>query len=195
MAYDYSKQGRSRVISQYRSDPALNALLHGFGELLRLQMETACDVRRLLYSIDDMEGVQLDLIGRVLVQPRPGITNTAIPFFGYDGTPGAVGYNVAPYYDYNRAGEVLVPLPDAYYKRLLKAKTIKNTSDCSIDQIIQIVEVVTGDNAVTLNNGFDLTFAIVLSQTPDDVTTLLLNNYPFIPVPIGVQFTGWSVAP
>lgn len=192
MAFDYAKQARSRVISQYRDDSKLMALLQGFGDLAFTKFEYAADVLRLIYSIDDMAGAQLDLIGRILVLPRPAVTNTSLVFFGYAGTPGAVGYNVAPYYDYDSAADVLVPLPDPYYQKILKAKAAQNTTDCSTDSVIEIVELVTEDPAVTLTNNLDMTFSIVLSQTPDQLTTLLLNNVPFVPAPPGVQYTGWS---
>ena len=195
MALDYTDRALSRIIAQYRGDLKMRSLVSGLAGLVNNRLEQACDVRRLLYSIDAMQGAQLDLIGRVLVQPRPTVTNDDLVFFGYAGTPGAVGYNVAPYFDFAGQAQVLVPLPDPPYKKMLKAKAARNVTDCSIDDIIEIVEIVTGDAGIKLVNGHDMTFAITLSATPDELTTLLLNNVPFIPEPAGVRYTGWSVVP
>ncbi len=193
MSFDYPGRALTRIISQYRDDAKLRSLLTLLGQLINTNFENFADVRRLLYSIDDMSGVQLDLIGRVLVKPRPAVLNIDDVFFGYLGTPGAVGYDVAPYYDFSAETEIYIPLPDPAYQRLLKATVIRNTGDCSIDSIIRAAELMTGDRNISLINNQDMTFELLFSIEPDGYTTILLNNFDVIPEPAGVLFSGWSV--
>ena len=195
MSFDYSSLALSRLIAQYRNDRKMQALLSGLADLINDEIEVPCDIRRLLYSIDDMQGAQLDLIGRVLVQPRPVTANADLVFFGYSGTPGAVGYNVAPYFNFSAGGDVVILLPDEPYKKLLKAKAAKNNTDCSVDSIIHTAELITGDSSIQLTNNQDMTFNLVFSAQPDAYTVLLLNNFNIIPEPAGVNFSGWSVVP
>ena len=194
MSFDYATLARSRIIAQYRNDSKMNALLTLLADLINTQFEVAADVRRLLYSIDDMSGVNLDLIGRVLVQPRPTVLAGGLVFFGYAGTPGAVGYDVAPYYDFDTSNDVVVPLPDEPYKLLLKAKAAKNNTSCTVDDIILSAQIITGDSNITLTNNLNMTFNLTLSVSPDEYTMLALNNFDIIPEPAGVRFAGWSVA-
>lgn len=192
MSFDYSSRALSRVIAQYRNDTKLRDFLIAFANMVNTKFEIAADVRRLIYSIDDMSGVQLDLIGRVLVQPRPVVINLGLDFFGYLGTPGATPYNDAPYYDYASASDVLVPLPDPGYRLLLKSKAARNVTYCTIDQIIEISELLTGDSGITLTNNQDMTFELTFSQSLDAYTILLLDNFNVIPVPAGVSFAGYT---
>lgn len=194
MSFDYSALAKSRLISQYRNDEKMKTFLTLLGNLINTEFEVANDVRRLLYSIDDMAGAQLDLIGRVLVQERPYVVSEDLVFFGYEGTPGAVGYDVAPYANFDTISDITVLLPDEPYKKLLKAKAAKNNTDCSIDDIIMSAQIITGDPDISLTNGQDMTFALVLSLTPDAYTEIMLDNFDIIPAPAGVEFTGWTVA-
>src|SRR5690625_2141595 len=171
MSFDYAGRAQSRLIAQYRNDAKMRTLLAGLANLVNTEFENAADIRRLLYSIDDMSGVQLDLIGRVLVRPRPAVLNVSVPFFGYEGTPGAVGYNVAPYFDYSQGGDIYIALPDGAYRKLLKATAVRNNTDCSIDSIILAAQVITGDEYVTLINHQNMTFELLFSEEPDAHST------------------------
>src|SRR5690625_4118686 len=194
MSFDYAGRAQSRLIAQYRNDAKMRTLLAGLANLVNTEFENAADIRRLLYSIDDMSGVQLDLIGRVLVRPRPAVLNVSVPFFGYEGTPGAVGYNVAPYFDYSQGGDIYIALPDGAYRKLLKATAVRNNTDCSIDSIILAAQVITGDEYVTLINHQNMTFELLFSEEPDAHSTIVINNFNVIPEPAGVRFDGWSIA-
>lgn len=193
MSMDYAGRALSRRIAQYRHDSKLRSLLTLLADLINSNFEVPADVRRLLYSIDEMSGVQLDLIGRVLVQPRPSFQSVDGVYFGYAGMPDGVGYDQAPYFDYSSGSFTIINLPDTAYRKLLKAKAAKNNTDCSIDSIIRTAALVTGDDGITLTNNQDMTFELVLSQQPDEYTALLLNGYDIIPEPAGVSFAGWSV--
>jgi len=188
---DYQALALSRIISQYRGDAKLTEFVRLWAELIENEFQIADDMLRLRYSIDDMEGVQLDIIGRVLVQPRPNVTPNIPAFFGYEGTNGAVGYDVAPYFD-DGGGTGLVPAPDVLYRRLLKAKAAWNNTDSYIDSIIESAELITDTVDIELENFKDMSFKIWLSEYPDPFTQFVLDSPSLIPAPTGVDYKGWD---
>ena len=82
---------------------------------------------KLTYDIDKAEGYALDVIGAILDVPRLDIP-VNLAFFGYQGTPLAVGYNIAPYFDFNNPPET-APAPDNLYRMVLHFKVFYNTTD------------------------------------------------------------------
>ena len=195
MNVNYAALAATRVISQYRNDDKLNQFLRLMGNMISSEIEFPANIMKLMYNIDFMPGAYLDLIGRVLVQPRPRVIPDSLSYFGFEGMPGATGYDASPYYNFNTAGSVSVPLPDELYKKLLKAKAAKNNTACYIDDIIKSAAIITGDTDIQLVNGHDMSFSLIFSVAPDAYTTLMLNQFDIIPEPVGVNFSGWSVAP
>lgn len=193
MSFDYRQLAISRIISQYRNDEKLSNFITGFANLINNEFENNIDVRRVIYSIDNMNGAQLDLIGRLVVQPRPVILNAGDGFFGYEGTPNATGYNQEPYFDYDNASSSYEALPDFVYRRLLKSKALRNFCDHSYDSIVEVVQLLVGFDRVYVINLNNMSFRINFRETPDAYTQVLLNNYDVVPTPQGVRFDSWSV--
>ena len=68
---------RDRLISQYQNSVNLIALLETLIDTPMIAVLTGIAPLYALYDIDTMQGVQLDNIGKIVVQPRPDSFNDA----------------------------------------------------------------------------------------------------------------------
>jgi len=183
-------QARSRIISQYRDAGKLSDWITLLPRIADRQWEPVMQRIRTGYDLESAQDHLLDVLGRVVGQPRPVIVLTEDEVFAYRGTMNATAYNVAPYIGPD--DHSAVPLPDEYYKQLIRAKIARNVSDGSIDSIIQLTEYVLGFGVVALIDDEDMSFSLVLEREPDEIETLLIQGFNIIPKPQGVAFTGWS---
>ena len=74
-------------------------------------------------DIDTAEGQWLDYLGSRVGLDRPSIEGTAGDRFGFEGGPDAVGFDQAPFHG-RRNLDPLVPLPDAIYRRFIRARGV-----------------------------------------------------------------------
>jgi hypothetical protein len=187
---DHVAQARSRLISQYRDAGKLQAWISIMPRIANREWEPVLQAIRTGYDIETASGHLLDVVGRVVGQPRPIIVMTEYEVFAYQGTINAAPYDVAPYV--GPTENSAVPLPDEYYRQLIRAKIARNVSDGSIDSIITLTEFVLGFEVVALIDNEDMSFAMVFEREPDEIETLLIEDFNIIPKPQGVAFTGWS---
>jgi hypothetical protein len=91
-------------------------------------------------SLDSAIGAQLDVIGRIVGQPRQLFDSVIIRYFGFAGTSGASPYKsnsntTRTFGPWKSVKESLLgfrELNDEEYRRLIKLKIIKNTSSANI---------------------------------------------------------------
>lgn len=142
-------------------------------------------------NIDDAYGDQLDLIGEIIGIPRFEMP-TNLVFFGYQTTPGAVGYGIAPYFDPDALETS--PILDHYYRQVLKAKTIYNTTDASRLSIIKATRQLFNITNVEVIDNEDMTFSVKLHEEVDAVVVYVLNLYKAYIKPAGVKFLGYQTS-
>lgn len=156
-----------------------------------LQLENVSNYyAQLTYRIDAAEGYALDVIGAVLGIPRLQV-NPNLQFFGFEGTPLAVGFDVAPFYDFDNPGET-IPIPDAYYRMALHFKVFYNTTDCTRASIIRATKTLLGINDIELVDNEDMQYKIKLHEPVSDLVLYLLNIYRLYIKPAGVKFLGYE---
>jgi len=146
--------------------------------------------QQLTYDIDEAEGYALDVIGAVLGIPRLQV-NPNLQFFGFVNTPLAVGFDVAPFYDFDNPGET-VPIPDAYYRMALHFKVFYNTTDCTRASIIKATKSLLGINDIELVDNEDMDYKIKLHEPISELVLYLLNIYSLYIKPGGVKFLGYE---
>lgn len=202
---DLVQIARDRLAYQYRESVNLQAVIDLFvGEvvLLRDAIVSLEDVR----SIDLAEGDGLDVIGEILGQPRELWGIVALDFFAlHNGTGGTAAEGFGDLTDatdglrfrsVNEAEAANRDLGDAEYRKLLKAKVIRNRSQARPEDIIASVQAVLGE-----------TTEVVLSIVPPAVTatvqrilsaeelailnaeTGIRGQIPVIPRPVGIPLT------
>ncbi|WCP84231.1 DUF2612 domain-containing protein (plasmid) [Vibrio harveyi] len=152
--------------------------------------EISAFYNKLTYDIDKAEGYLLDVIGAILDVPRLQIPVNLL-FFGYQGTPLAVGYDKAPYFDFNNDHDTR-PATDSMYRMALHFKVFFNVTDGTRASVIKATKTLTGVNDVELVDNEDMQFKIILHEHVDDVTLYVLNKYALYIKPSGVKFLGYE---
>ncbi len=142
-------------------------------------------------NIDDASGDQLDLIGEILGIERLK-TVSQITYFGYKNTTGAVGYGKAPYFSKDSLGGS--PISDYYYRIVLKAKILYNTTDSTRKSIMRATRLILGVQNIILNDYENMTFDIQILDEVDAVAILMLNYYSLSISPSGTRFLGYSTS-
>lgn len=136
---DYLQEAKERETEQFKNKDVFNRYLQ---LLLEDQIELQQVIKQVMQerNLDNAKGVQLDIIGEILGQPRVLFDSVIIRYFGFDGATGA-----SPYKSVNDTERVYGPwkgledslrgvrkLTDDEYRRILKLTIIKNTSDATI---------------------------------------------------------------
>jgi len=136
---DYLAKAAELTTAQFKERDIFNRYLT---LLIQGQVELQLVLKSLMQkrSLDNAEGAQLDVIGRIVGQPRQLFDSVIIRYFGFTGATGA-----SPYKSVSNTERTFGPwksvkdsllgfreLNDEEYRRLLKLKIIKNTSDASI---------------------------------------------------------------
>jgi hypothetical protein len=180
-----------RLAVQYKESTKLIAYI----EALLVEADTLEAVFQSLLAdrwIDTAEGVNLDILGAIVGQPRILIDATILSYFGYLTAPGAQSF-----------GSVLDPalggrfrgvdeatagnrgLTDEEYRVFIRARVIKNSTLTTIQEIIDAIKFVVGVEQVILVEG--TTFYTI--QIGKELTTnekIFISNTDLIPKPAGV---------
>lgn len=186
------------VISQYSDSPNLKGYILVFLQEALVAADTINDLID-IFDIDRAEGKHLDLIGRIVGQyERPWYDTTNIPWFSFgDGSGGdasLAGFNNGRLWDgrtINLPGNPnLVVAEDDIYRMFIKTKIYKNSTDGTVQNILDALEVVTGRNDIRIDNANDGTMSIniVGDLTPvGDFEKVFIENYDLLPMPAGVE--------
>lgn len=152
---DYLDEASQRVTSQFEGRDVFN-------RYLQLMLQGRIELQQVIKDVmqkrnlDNATGEQLDIIGRILGQPRQLFDSVIIRYFGFEGATGA-----SPYKSVNDTERTFGPwkgtqdsllgvraLTDAEYRRLLKLKIIKNTSDANITAFNDGVRLLFGVDSI-----------------------------------------------
>lgn len=148
---DYVSESAERATSQFQGKDVFNRYL----ELMitgKAEIQAATKAIMQERNLDNAKGEQLDVLGRILGQPRLLFDSAIIRYFGFQGAVGA-----SPYKSVNDTERTYGPwksitddllgvrnLSDAEYRRILKLKIIKNTSDANITAFNDGVKILFG---------------------------------------------------
>ena len=148
---DYLAQTAELTTSQFKERDVLNRYLT---LLMQGQVELQLVLKALMQerSLDDAQGAQLDVIGRIVGQPRQLFDSVIIRYFGFTGAAGSSPYKSAsnitrtfgPWKSVKDSLLGFRELGDEEYRRLIKLKIIKNTSNASITSFSDGVAILFG---------------------------------------------------
>ncbi|QDP60430.1 MAG: hypothetical protein GOVbin1096_58 [Prokaryotic dsDNA virus sp.] len=148
---DYFSQAQDLTTTQFKGRDVFNRYLQ---LMLAGRVELQQTIKDLMQkrSLETAEGEQLDVLGRILGQERQLFDSVIIRYFGFDGATGA-----SPYKSVNDTERTYGPwkgtrdtllgvreLTDAEYRRILRLKIIKNTSDANITAFNDGVRILFG---------------------------------------------------
>lgn len=91
-------------------------------------------------TVEQAEGVQLDIIGRIVGQPRPLQPGQPIQYFQWDSTPPQAWDAESPWFAQGAPLTVLDGIPDTLYRRFIIGKIYRNhIFYCSKPEIMQFI--------------------------------------------------------
>lgn len=180
-----------RIYSQYRNSPKTVQWLNITPTMLG-KLTPAAQIVRQMWNIDLMSGEQLNVIGRVVVQPRE--FTGQIELF-----PGL--FDLSDGCEFGDADNAIFASPtvdqdqnmsDELYRLAIKAKIIKNNSDATIESILDGMNLLLPNaDVLRVTDGDDMSFSIEFYGNITELERWALRNASFVPKPQGVRFNGF----
>ncbi|CAL9986372.1 structural protein [Vibrio phage D81] len=177
---------QARVYAEYRNSPKLLKWLE-INPSYANEFEKALDKIYNILDFNQQEGVQLDLGGRIINQPRGLFDKDIFDWFGWLKTQGRVGWGKARWMPREVALYGKVATPDHIYRVLLRAKAAKNNSRCTIDGIADAIEYISDTKVASIDNRQDMTFTITFADRLPDIERAVIQNFDIMPRPQGVK--------
>lgn len=192
---------RSRVTYAWEEKRVFDSLLRLAGQELG-ELEEAFRALKQDRTIDTAKGKQLDLIGKIVGQPREIIDAEMLEYFSYQGVPLGQAFGDLQdaskggiYYDMTNPlyGEVL--LTDDEYRLFIKAKIFKDNSRGTPDEVVEFMKFVfKADKTFIYEDSYAQFNLMVIGNLSFFQRTLLrywvqktIYESWFIPKPIGVD--------
>ena len=132
---------QEHLIGQFQNKKVFVAILTALGEEMDT-LDAVCDDLKNKRWIDTGEGVQLDGIGQIVGRSRQIDKAVAVPFFGFLGQAGTLGFEQARFRDANESWLASYNLADAEYRPVLWAKVAKNIADGTAEDTISSLKFI-----------------------------------------------------
>lgn len=149
---DYQQDYYQLQPSLFRESENLHLLLQAIHDVFDLQQLDFLWLSENLLNIDVAEKSHLDFIGSIVGQSRFLIGFDSDTFFGFEGayksdTFGALGapyiggvWNSRSYFNVGASRR----LSDEEYRRIIKARVVYNNSNCSANDLLEVINLITG---------------------------------------------------
>jgi len=195
---DYLAEARENVTQQFKNkdvfDRYLQLLLYHYNSVQGTLKDLAQN-----RSIDQAKGAQLDIIGRIVGQPRETILASVIEYFGF--SPNLLAHSFGTVKDpvvggrFRSINESLTTartFTDEEYRFFIKAKIIKNVGKGTIEDMIRSVKFILDNiNVVFVEEDPDTIGPAAFNLGVDRALTitegLILTESNIIPKPAGVK--------
>jgi hypothetical protein len=117
------------IISQFANSPILTQVITDFATGID-QTANFDNFYDNIMNVDTAYGYGLDVWGRIVGVNRIITVFTALPYFGFEESNEAVGFNQAPFFSGQTVTNNFI-LDDVAYRRLIIAKAFANITRCS----------------------------------------------------------------
>ena len=204
-SFDYYQEFLELQPSLFRESDNLHKLLYSIFTAYDIQQQEFLWLAENILNVDLAEKYQLDFIGGLVGQPRLLVGFNTEPYFGFKNSYQGETFGssdlefVGGYWNsrsyFNTATSRV--LNDDEYRRIIKARVIFNQSNCTCNDLLEVINLVTNrtDNTVqTIKHG------LISIRTKDETGFLsyfvdrlpLLDN--ILPISAGVSVSLDSVA-
>lgn len=188
---DYQALAKSRMTDRHLNDLVFVAIVETLVDLAMLRQQEYINMAETFLDIDKSTGKNLDLIGNLIGQPRELANFINEPYFGFEGARLAEGYDVGKWYSlYQGKLGTLRILNDVEYRRVLKARVIKNNSNSSRDDFVKVLNLLTGNELSVVD---EVRHGVVNVRLTDEtgIASYFLSKYKqdnnLIPLPLGFR--------
>ena len=187
---DYKTIARSRLTDRHRSDEPFLAILDTLIELKEKRQKEYLALAETFLDIDKSTGKNLDVIGRLIGEERTLVNFIDRSYFGFLGARLAEPYDIGYWYSlYKNKYGTLRTLTDEEYRRVLKARTIKNSSDSGRNSLLEVLNVLTGNTNTIITESTNNGVISVEVLDRDGLVSYYLSKYKghrnIIPIPMG----------
>lgn len=186
---DHVALGLSRVAKQFQNSPKFLAYLTALLQMNQT-VETLLQSMYELPDIDQMSGVNLDVIGRIVGISRVIPNAIELVYFGFDGFAdqtifGELGQNGigSRLYDLGDPISESTSLGDVEYRLLLKAKIMKNTSHATGEDIENVLSFVFGAPIVNVDDFGGMNIGLSIGQQLTQLEQAILTQIDLLPRP------------
>lgn len=198
---DYLSEARSRVTEQFKDKDVFDRyvqLMISSSEEVQLVLKDLMQKR----SLDTAQGVQLDILGEIVGQPRTLLDTSLLKYFAFDTYPDAQSFgdlndNALGGYWYS-LGDALTGntlLNDEQYRLFIKAKILKNRTTATPNDFLEFVGFVFGTQLNNIIVEGNAEFTILVGKELNSFEKALLTyttqidgyDAPFMPKPVGVK--------
>lgn len=156
---DYLKEAREGCSSLLNESPIFLEFLSSIIEYYDDQEVDLIWLSENLLNYDVAEKWHLDLIGMIVGQPRLLVSFNTEPYFGFEGayqsetfgtnTDPSVGGYWRSLSNFNAS--TARRLTDDEYRRVIKARVIFNTSDCTRNDLIQVINLLINNSSTSIS--------------------------------------------
>lgn len=131
------------LITQYQDAPNLKAYIKAFTKPIESIVYACCDSVS-SRSIDKATGYSLDKIGKVVGEKRVMVGAAALPYFGFNENASALGLSEGIFFSYGGPTTGDLVLGDPQFRRLIRARILKNISGGRVEDMIKYCDLLTG---------------------------------------------------
>jgi hypothetical protein len=187
---DYKTIARSRLTDRHRSDDTFLAILDTLIEHKEDRQREYLAIADTFLDIDKSTGKNLDLIGKLIGEERNLVNFIDRVYFGFLGARLAEAYDFGYWYSlYKNKYGTLRTLTDEEYRRVLKARVIKNSSNNGRNSFLEVLNMLSNNQASVVMEGLDNTAISVEVEDYDGLVSYYLSKYKndmnLIPIPLG----------
>ena len=191
---DYKTIARSRLPDRHRSDEPFLAMLDTLIELKEERQKEYLALSDTFLDIDKSTGKNLDVIGRLIGEERTLVNFIDRSYFGFLGARLSESYDIGYWYSlYKNKYGTLRTLTDEEYRRVLKARVVKNSSDNNRESFLEIINILSNNNFSVITESLDNSAILVEIEDYDGLVSYYLSKYKsdrnLIPVPMGRRIT------
>ena len=187
---NYKEIAHSRLTDRHRSDEAFLAILDTLIEIKDQRQNQYLSIADTFLDIDKSVGKNLDVIGRLIGEERTLVNFIDRAYFGFIGARLSEPYDIGYWYSlYKNKYGTLRTLTDEEYRRVLKARVVKNSSDNGRNSFLEVINILADNESSVVVEGSNNTAIEVRIKDEDGLVSYYLSKYKndnnLIPVPLG----------
>lgn len=195
---DILTKARSRYTGTFKEDPVFDLVVQSSINHLEQLQDSLYDIVDKLFNIDKSSGLLLDLIGKIVNQPRVLVSYDVQRYFGFFGHPLADSFGtvedptVGGYWKSASDGSnKFRVMDDETYRIVLKARIKSNSSGGSTNDFLEVVNILTGSNTARIDvNSSGDALLVIRDQNLDLLQyffTRIGTPDSILPIPLGVN--------
>ncbi|MDR0579546.1 MAG: DUF2612 domain-containing protein [Campylobacteraceae bacterium] len=195
MTYDEIIKGyQDLIILQYWDKPKARATIE---TIIKGLINAGIEIQAIpsYFDLDNAQGIQLDVLGRIVGVSRTVKDAMDKIFFGFEGNPNVRGFGMAPFKTLETYPYYNTELDDYQYRFFIKAKIAKNFFSGAMSGERGLIEVLNFifENKIYVVDNLDMSVKVYIHKGIDETMFRYIIKSDLFPKPAGVriEFIGY----